>query len=297
MAEVANNRSVLLIPLLAAFSFGLYPAAARLAYADGANAVFVVLTTTFARAVVMAIFCMATGKRWIPSPGEWSSVLSGGFYQALSIFGIIASLVYLPGPVTMTIIFTHTLMLLFLLAFRGEIRLSWLAVCTTLAALIGVSLVVDVWHNLDGVHWIGVSLAFMAALATVSRIYVYGKQVRDVNPAIVGAQMFSAASLFLLPLLIFEAPVAPSSLEGVSGVVWCALSLILGTFAMFYGIALLGSFKYSLMVKVEPIFTAGFSFLVLGELLNGYQYCGMVLVIVSLITYQYFDSVRGDRRS
>jgi drug/metabolite transporter (DMT)-like permease len=55
---------------------------------------------------------------------------------------------------------------------------------------------------------------------------------------------------------------------------------------MFYGIAALGAFQYSLMAKLEPIFTALFSVIVLNQVLGFYQYLGIVLVVGSLSAYQ-----------
>lgn len=305
--EKQGSKSIgagkLLVPALAGVSFGLYPAAAKLAYIDGANLTFVLSVTTFSRAFALVLFCLCTGKVLLPKRPQWRSTLSGGFFQALSVFGIIASLLYLPGPVTIILVFTHTIMLLLLLAYKGEIKLTAFAIISTLSALFGVSLVVDVWHNLHNLSWIGICLAMLSAFATVSRLYIFGKQVQDINPAVVGARIFSVAFLFLGSLVLFKAPVGPASAAGYIGLAWCCVSLILGTFCMFYGIAIAGSFQYSLMAKLEPMFTALFSFLLLGEVLNPYQYIGMIVVIGSLIGYQYFDgrteikSTSADARS
>ena len=278
-----------MVPIIGAMTFGLYPACIQAAYAEGANVSFVVITTTFFRALTLAIFCLLTSKSILPRPGDLRPFLSGGFCQALSIIGILGSLMFLPGPVTVILMFTHTIMLLFYMAYRGEIRLSTLAVLSTLCALFGVSLVVDVWHHLHNLPWIGVGLAMMSAFATLTRLYVFGKQTQHTNPAVVGAQTFLMATVCTLPLAFFMAPLPPQSWLGIAALSGSCLSLALGTFAMFYGIWLVGSFQFSLMAKLEPVFTAIFSFLILGQVLNFWQYIGMALVIGSLVAYQYFE--------
>lgn len=248
----------LIVPALAALAFGLYPAAAQLAYKDGANAIFVIIVTTFFRALSLVVFCFITSKSWIKISDNWKPVILGGFFQALSVFGIISSLVYLPGPVTIILVFTHTIMLLFFMASRGEIKLTALAVVITIAALVGVGLVVDVINNLNNLKWAGIALAMLAAIATVSRLYIYGKEVQSNEPAVVGARMFAVAFLFSLLLVFYELPLFPHSSTGYVGVLLCSLSLVLGTFGMFYGISLAGAFQFSLIAKLEPIFTAFF---------------------------------------
>lgn len=283
------NNARILVPILTAFIFGLYPAAAQLSYDNGANATFVILVTTFFRAVTLIGFCIFTQKSWLPKKEELRPFIVGGFFQAMSILGIIASLVFLPGPVTIIIVFTHTIMLLLFMGWKGEIEVTTLAIVTTLLALLGVGLVVDLLHNIDNIKWIGVFLASFAAVAAMSRMYIFGKEVQQADPAVVGARMLTVAFLFLLFLLFFRVPVPPDSSTGYLGVLLCSLSLVLGSFGTFYGLALIGAFQFSLMLKLEPVFTALFSWLVIGDVLNAYQYFGIFLVLASLIAYQYIS--------
>jgi len=278
----------LLVGLFAALVFGLYPAAAKATYAQGANAVFVVIFTTFARAMSLVAFCLLTGKKLRPNAKQRNTALSGGACQAFSIFGIIGSLAFLPAAVTITLMFTHTLMLMALMAYRAELPFTISILLSALFSLLGVSFVVDVWQSSGTLDVRGVALAFLAALATTLRLYLYGKEVLQNHPAVVGAQVFSVASICTLLLCLFEDPIAPINAVGFFWLTLCALTLILGTFAMFYGIALLGSFQWSLMAKLEPLFTALFAFIVLGESLRLSQYFGMLLLLGSLAFYQLY---------
>lgn len=274
-------------------AFGLYPPMAKLAYLDGASPSFVAIFTTFFRAFFLVIFCLLSAKKIIPAKGEWYPAISGGFFQALSIFGIIFSLIYLPGPVTIMILFTSTLMLLFFLAFKEEIKLTKYSILSTLAALFGISLVLNLWSQQgEKLPYQGILLALLAAVATMSRIYVFGMQVKKNLPAVVGARNFTAAFVFLLFLPISLPVHLPNSQAGLIASLFCSLSLVLGTFGMFYGIAALGPFKFSLFIKLEPVFTAMFSFFLLGELLSPNQYLGIFVVLGSLIFYEVFEGCK-----
>jgi len=147
-------------------------------------------------------------------------------------------------------------------------------------------MVMDIWHVQSVNNLTGFALAFMAAIATVWRLYIFGKQTEKRNPAVVGAEVFIVAFLFLLLLGFWKLPVVPQTLAGWGWSSLAALSLGSGSFGMFYGVALLGSFKWSLFAKVEPIFTSLFSIWFLGETLKTSQYVGMAVVIGSLIAYQ-----------
>jgi len=285
-----STFSGIIIALLSAIAFGLYPPAAKMAYAEGGNSTFVIIATTFARAAILSCYCLVKGQRLLPKPGKWRVTFTGGFFQALSIFGIISSLRYLPGPIMIIILFSHTIMLLFFLAYKGEIRLTRLAVLTTLCALLGLSFVLDAWSQDSHLSLLGLGLALIGAIATMSRLYIFGKQVLTLPPAVVGAQTFSMALLFIVLLALVEKPVPPATALGLFWTLVCCMSLAAGSFGTFFGIAILGSFRWSLFLKFEPIFTAFFSVLILNEILQLSQYFGMLLVLGSLVTYQIFES-------
>ena len=276
----------LLISIGSAMIFGLYPAAAKRVYLEGANPQFVILFTTCARALALIGFCIASGRRFIPEGKRVGPSFIGGLCQFGSIFGILSSLKYIPAPITIIVMFLHTIMLLVYSALKKEIVCGVKLGLITTAALVGVGLVVDAWHHLSSTNLIGCSLALFAAFTTAIRLYVFGKEVQEAHPIVVGSQVFLVAAICAAFWALFDGVVAPSTVEGFWWATLCSLALILGTFGMFYGIAQLGSFQWSLMAKLEPVFTASFAFLLLGETLNLSQYLGVLVILGSLIWYQ-----------
>lgn len=292
-------RAGVWIAVVAAVLFGLYPPASRAVYEDGGNAVFLMLLTTFLRAMFLSLFCLARGKTLFVSTQDGKAALAGGFFQALSIVGIFSALTFLPGPLVIVIVFTHTLMLLFFMAWRGEVRLDSFTIVTAAVALAGLVFVLDVAGHLgpgDAARTqgflLGIGLSFLSAVATVIRMYLFGQLVAARNPAIVGAESFIVATFFLIPIALFVPPELPRTMTGFFWTGMASASLILGSFGMFYGIRALGPFKFSLFLKLEPVFNAVFSVAFLHEILKGSQYAGMAVVIGTLALYQYIEHRR-----
>ena len=284
-----NLKLGIVAALASAICFGVYPAVSRFVYADGGNATFMILLTTGMRALGLWLFCLFTAKKLFKTGPDIKQGALGGFFQAISVLCIYFSLVYIPGPVMIIIVFSHTLMLLFFLAWKKEVKLNALTLLTTLAALFGLSLVLDLWVQEHNYNLFGMLLAFVAAIATGTRLYVYGREMKTRNPAVVGAENFIFAVLFILPVIFFILPQAPTSLSANGFALLAALAQTFATFGMFYGIALIGSFRFSLFLKLEPIFTALFSIIFMKEILSWHQYVGMLTVIGSLVAFQYFD--------
>ncbi|MFA4994735.1 MAG: DMT family transporter [Bdellovibrionales bacterium] len=280
------HRAGLVFAILAAITFGVYPPVVRALYADGGNAIFMVLGATWARALSMALYCILTHAPLFRTREDKKQALIGGAFQTCSVFSVMLALFYLPGPIVIIIIFSHTIMLLFFMAWRGEIKLNSVNIATTILALLGLTLVLDLWHAQPAANWIGMAFAFITALVAVGRLYVYGKQTQKRKPIVVGAENFLVAAVLTLPALFFQTPHLPATLMGDVYALAGCLSVIFGSFFMFWGIGLLGSFQYSLMCKVEPIFTSIFSVILLNEILSVHQYVGIALTVGSLVAYQ-----------
>lgn len=274
------------IALLSGLIFGLYPSAARVVYAEGGNAVFMMIFTTWARTAALLLWCAWRRQKIFQSRADVKEAVVGGVFQAGSIICIFASLLYVSGPVMITVFYSYVIMLLLFSASTGETRLSRETVFVTLAALLGISLVVNVWQA-ETVAWKGVGLAFVAALMSGSRMYIYGRLTKYKNPGAVGAEAFIVASLIILVLAMASWPVMPVNEKGWIFAALGALSAAMATVLMFYGIALLGAFRNSLYTKIEPLSTALFGVWILGEYLQPVQYLGIVLVIGSLVAFQW----------
>ncbi len=292
VASSSATRRGIFIALLSAIIFGAHTPAERAVYADGGSVAPVLVVTIWARAMAMGLYCLITRKALYQSRENFKQAFIGGSFQIFSTLALLCALLYLPAPIAIVIAFSHTLMLLFFLAWRKEVRLDALTLATTCIALIGLSFVIDLWHTQPKGSWIGIGLAFLSAMSNASRMYVYGHQTQARNPAIVGAETFLLAAP-LASLILFVAPLhLPASSVGY---VWLSVasgSYALGTFFFFYGISLLGSFRYSLFSKVEPIFTSLFSVWFLGETLKSQQYVGIFIVIGGLALYQMSEQWR-----
>lgn len=285
----------LLLGVVSAVLYGVYPATARAVYTAGGNAMFMLLATSVTRALAVWLFCVCKKKPVFVTKEDRQAAFVGGFFQAVCNLGVFASLVYLPGPVTIAIIFTHTLMQLLYMAWRKEVKLDIATLMTTLMALFGITLVLDVWHD-QKLSWLGIGLAVIGAAACAVRMYVLGKQTQARNPAVVGAEAFSVAAFLISVFALFWTPALPTTLTAYGWATLGSATMALGTLTMLYGIAFLGAFSFSMIIKLEPIFTAIFSLLFIGEILAWQQYIGIAVVIGSLAAYQYIDHHKTIRR-
>ena len=292
----ANDKAGIFWAFLAALVFGVYPPAARAAYADGANAVFVVLVTTFVRTALMAGYCLATHRPLFRTGATRLAALKGGIAQSISVIGIITGLTFMQGPLVIIIVFSYPLMLLLFMAWKKEISLDVPKLACTVTAFLGLAIALDIFFAATKINWVGVGLVFMAALATVYRMYVYGRETKNRDPAIVGAENFLVACLVVLFLMLWQMPHAPASLAGLGWTLLGGVTLGFGTFAMLYAIGHIGAFRAGLLSKMEPLFTALFSAALIGEYLIPRQYIGIGLVLLSLLGYQLWDS-RKKRRA
>lgn len=279
----------ILIAVSSAFVFGLYPPAARVVYQEGGNVTFVILTTTFFRLAGLYAFVFVKRKGVFQNFQDYKTSLYAGAFQALSIAGILGGSFLMPGAVVISIVFTYTLMLLLFSAWKGTMRLNRVNVSATILSIFGLSMVLNAWGGTESYPVLGITLAFMAALSTFARTYIFEKQSRSRHPIVTGAETFTIAFLILLSFLFWRTPEIPHSLLGVVMILVASASLTVGSFGMFYGISRLGAYKFGMIVKLEPIFTTLFGILLSGDTLTPWQYAGIGLVVSSLIALQAFD--------
>lgn len=279
----------LIICVASAIIFGLYPPAARAVYQDGGNITFVILVATACRLVGLYIFALTQKLSLFNKFEDYKLNFYAGVFQALSIIGLLAGSFFIPGAVVVIIMFSYSLMLLLFSAWRKEVRLNKVNICSTLCALMGLFFVLNISNQGTSYPLAGILLALLAAFATFSRTYIFGKQRNHRHPIAIGVETFVVAFICLLPLMFWQLPQPPSSNIGYIMMLISALSLTIGSYGMFYGISYLGAYKFSMIMKLEPIFTTLFGIILIGDFLQFSQYFGIFLVLMSLVSLQLFD--------
>jgi len=278
-----------IICLCTAVIMGLGPPTAKLTYDEGANIAFVVLFTTFIRFVALYGFTKWQNHKLFQTPRDKKLALYAGLFQAISVIGILGATYFIPGAIVIIIMFTYSLMLLFFSALRGRYQLNKINITITLITLFGLCMVLNVFHPNGQLNMIGIGLAVISAFATFARIYIFGIHDENKSPSAIGAETFMVAVVVLGLLSLWQPPIAPETLYGWGMISICAISTALGSFGIFYGVSLLGAYRFSMITKLEPIFTALFGILLLSEVLSLVQYAGMLIVIFSLLALQIFD--------
>lgn len=288
----ASHRRGLFITLLTALAYSVWPSAMRAVYADGANTSFVIVVGMMLRSLPLLINALFTQKPLFQTRTDTRNAITGGFFQAFSSGAAFAAVHFLPGPLAIVILFSHTIMLLFFMIWRKEIKADAATVVATTSALIGLIFVLDLFHKQSSTNLLGMACAFVSAIAIASRLYVIGHQTKTRHPVVVGAENYLVAMLMTLTVLLWQIPHPPQTASGYAWLFFGCFTLGLGTLGQFYAIGLLGSFRYSLFLKLEPLFATVFAALLIHEYLQSIQYFGIVLVIGSLGLYQFIEHRR-----
>jgi drug/metabolite transporter (DMT)-like permease len=249
MRRFSPDQIGIALAILAAVLFGVFPAGVRAVYADGGNVVFVMIATIWSRATGLTLYCLIKRKPMFNTAEDRRQALIGGVCQAFSSSATMTALTFMSGPLVIMVLFTHTLMLLMLLVWKGDIKFDASILGTTVAALIGLSIVLDIWHTQPPNNLWGIGCAFAAAMAIVVRMYVYGRQTRERNPAVVGAENFLVAAILTLVVLFFKAPQLPHSPESYAwlGVLGHGLGNVYDVFW----------YINDWFIRLEPVFKTG----------------------------------------
>lgn len=248
-------------------------------------------------AAAFAFFLIAALRR----PGSLRIGINElGFIALYGITGIaLVQWLYLVAiarmPVSLALLIEYTAPLLVALYVRfvrkGEVRARvWVALVLSFG---GLAVVAQVWQGLtlDGVGM----LAAGAAAISLATYYLLGERgLGRRDPFSLSAWGFAAAAGFwsvLLPWWSFPFSLLDdrADIVGTSVPVWLLLVwvVLLGTVAPFglslFGIGRIGATRTGLVGTVEPVLAGIVAWIVLGEMLSGWQLAGACVVLAGIV--------------
>ncbi|OYT17210.1 MAG: hypothetical protein B7C24_03710 [Bacteroidetes bacterium 4572_77] len=161
----------------------------------------------------------------------------------------------------------------------------------TLLSFIGVLLVIINYQmNINANIW-GVGLLLLAVFAAIGYTVVLNKLSHQYNPFTIVGWQSTLAIIGFLPLFLIiewqEVKEIGFVWEGMQPIILLGLIASIFAFLLYtYSIRILGITRTGIFANIIPVFTALFSFFVLGERLLKLNYLGIFIVVVGLLLAQ-----------
>lgn len=270
-----------LFALLTACGLGAITTQAKVFYADGGNALTLMLARFAISTLVFGLILLLRRAQFRVDPGKRLPLGALGFVWSGAMICYLMAVETISVSLAVLILYFYPLLVLAYSLLRGQLRASPALVGLFCAAFTGLYLALS-----GGEITVSLQGATFAALASCGAAYTFISGARvapSMSPLLVTFWVNATGLLMILPLM-------PGNLALPSAVSSAMLALTLAT--LFYLVAILSQFqalarlpaaRAAFLLNLEPVVSILLASLVLKEALSLTQASGVILVIAVVI--------------
>jgi drug/metabolite transporter (DMT)-like permease len=280
-----NSLVGIALATVAAVSFAANTTLARVAYDGGSNVMtYLTVRTILAGAVVLVLLTLSRGPLRLP-PRKRLAAFGIGIVLALYSFGMMSSIKFIPVALAVLIFYTYPLLTTVYLWLTGGERPNWISGTSLIIAFVGLILALDIGGASFELR--GVAFATLAALGITTVVILNSRLVGGGDSRPVTLHMMASAAIVYTAVTLalgeWSLPVgAPGWWSFVGGPVFYAAAII----SFFIAMSKLGPFRATLTMNLEPVSSMVLGFVLLGQVLTGWQLLGAGLVIAAVFNVQ-----------
>ncbi len=251
---------------------------ARIAYDGGVDTVSLLAIRFVVMAAVMFAVARALGPSLRLPRRLWPGVAAVGVAFALSTYGYIGAIAYIPVSLSVPIIYTYPLMV----AAIGRVATGepfgaarWFAALTAFA---GVAVMLGV--SFEGLDGRGVALAFLGAVSFALATVGGARLMRRIPVPLLIAYMSAVAAFGFVSAGLATGGVSPPETTlGWIGTAGVTGSFLLGFLGFFISVRVVGETRGAVISNIEPVASVLGAIAILGETLTPTVAAGALMVL------------------
>ncbi len=285
-APQPQERRLALMPgIIAATSFAVSDALAKLVFASGGD----VLTLALIRGIVglgILFVYLRVGPPLKPDTARTRTIaLLLGLLFAAVVYGLFEAIALITVPIAVLTYFIYPLLTGIGGWMFGVERLSWQGALAAIVAFFGLALMIGAYpHHLST---LGLALALGAALSRAVFLLVARAELQQADPRLTTwNSLISSTAVFAIAALLTMKWQAPQDAVGWIAVIIVSIATASGILMLYVSTNRIGPFRTAVIMNLEPLLASLISVPLLGEIITPLQALGGAVMLGALVTFQ-----------
>lgn len=296
MDSFKPNHAGILFALITAISLGVITTQAKIFYADGGNAMTLMLTRFLISTLVFGLLIRSRGRVFNIDPQQRLSVFMLGLVWSGAMICYLLSVETISVSLAVLVLYTYPLLVLAYSLLRKLVSPTPLLISIFCLAFLGLYLALSGGPvKLDSNGMMFASLAALGAAYT----FIKGARVAPRLSPLIMTFWINAVGLVMIVPLVYTQFSLPAANSGLIALGAATLFYLIAILCQFEALARLPATTAALILNLEPVVSILLAAIVLQEHLSGLQWLGIVLVISVLfvaIRYTAGSSTSTRRR-
>ena len=276
-----------LLALIAATGLGAVTTQAKIVYADGGNALTMMLWRFVISTIVIGIIVLARKQKFHIDQQHKKPAFMLGLIWSGSMICYLMSVETISVSLAVLILYSYPLLVMLASLASGKMRLTLSVIVAFTLAFVGIGLMLG--GGEIRIHPLGIGLAVLAA-SGAAYTFLKGSEVAPHLDPLVLTFWINLVGVFMILPLVWGQFSMPRSALGL----WClggaTLCYVVAIVAQFGALARMAAAKAAFIFNFEPVVSILLAVLILAESLSGIQWTGAAIVVFVLFLFGFLDN-------
>jgi drug/metabolite transporter (DMT)-like permease len=273
--------------LVTACGLGAITTQAKIFYADGGNALTLMLARFALSTLVFGLLLLKRRSRFTVATEQRLPLISLGFIWSGAMICYLLAVETISVSLAVLILYIYPLLVLVYSITRRQLKASPGLIALFCGAFVGLYLALsggDVKLNLNGILFAG--LASCGAAYT----FICGARVAPAMPALLLSFWINAIGLLMILPMMPGKLTLPGASAGMVAITLATAFYLIAILSQFEALSRLPAARAAFLLNLEPVVSILLAYLVLGEVLSLTQTSGVLLVIGVIVLSLRFNS-------